>query len=59
MIELCCEWLYVIIMSQTSFRVNLHSICLTERQETSGLMQVPYLKFKWQQLLDSSLVDVT
>ena len=33
MIELCCEylsvrwiWLYVIIMSRTSFRVNLHSI---------------------------------
>ena len=33
MVELCCEhlsvrciWLYVIIMSRTSFRVNLHSI---------------------------------
>ena len=40
MIELCCEylsvrciWLYVIIMSRTSFRVNPHSIvCLNVKE---------------------------
>ena len=40
MIELCCEylsvwciWLYVIIVSHTSFRVNLHSIvCLNVKE---------------------------
>ena len=40
MIELCCEylpvrcmWLYVIIMSRTRFRVNLHSIvCLNVKE---------------------------
>ena len=40
MIELCCEnwtvlwvWLYVIIISQTSFRVNPHSIVCRDIQE--------------------------
>ena len=39
MIELCCEclfvwciWLYVIIMSCTHFRVNLHSSCLNTKE---------------------------
>ena len=41
MIELCCEylsarciWLYVIIMSRRSFRVNLHSVvCLNVKED--------------------------
>ena len=38
------RWLYVIIMSRTSFRVNLHSIVAWMSRK-----EAPYLKFKWQQ----------
>ena len=41
-------WLYVIIMSCMSFRVNPHSN-LSECQGTPFSKQTPYLKFKWQQ----------
>ena len=53
MIELCweflsvgCIWLYAIITSRMSFRVNSHS--LSECQGTPCSKQGPYLKFKWQ-----------
>ena len=42
-----CIWLYVISMSRTRFRVNLHS--LPECQGTPCSKQTRYLKFKWQQ----------
>ena len=46
-------WLYVIIMSRTSFRVNPHSIgCLNVKELLAP--SSPYLKFKWQQR-DSNL----
>ena len=55
MIELCpeylpvrCIWLYVIIMSHTRFRVNLHSI-VTWIPRNSCSKQAQYLQFKWQQ----------
>ena len=40
--------MYVIIISRTSFRVNLHSIVSLNVKELLD-KQVPYLKFKWQQ----------
>ena len=42
-----CIWLYVISMSRTRFRVNLHS--LPECQGTPCSKQTRHLKFKWQQ----------
>ena len=55
MIELCCEylsvwyiWLYVIIMSHTGFRENLHYI-LPECQGAPYLKQAAYLKIKQQE----------
>ena len=41
-----CIWLYVIIVSCTRFRVNLH---LSECQESPFLKQGWYPKIKWQQ----------
>ena len=55
MIELCCEylsiwyiWQYVIIMSRTCFRVNLHNI-VAWMSRSPCLKQMQYLKFKRQQ----------
>ena len=43
-----CIWLYVSIMSHTSFRMNLHSI-VAWMSKAPCSKQVPYLTFKWQQ----------
>ena len=51
-------WLYVIIMSHTSFRVNLH-YSLPECHITSCLKQVTYLKFKWWYLHAIICLNVT
>ena len=42
-------WLYVIIMSRTRFRVNLHTLKLPECQGNPCSKQTQYLKFMWQQ----------
>ena len=41
-------WLYVIIMSRTHFRVNLHSVAAW-MSRTPCSKQARYLKFKWLQ----------
>ena len=56
MIELCCDylsvrciWLHIIIMTRTSFRVDLHSIVCLNVKELLAQSRGHIRSFKWEQ----------